>query len=99
MSYNLIIRPEAEEELDEAFTWYESHVPGLGSEFILCIDAVLNAVLRNPLQFPHVHRNIRRALPRRFPYEIFFILDKQRIVVLAVFHAKRNPDIWKQRTN
>ena len=95
----LIIRPEAEEELQKAFAWYEARVSGLGSEFLLCVDAAFSAVLRNPLQFPQVHRNIRRILTRRFPYEIFFIIDEQRIIVLAVFHAKRNPKLWKERTN
>lgn len=99
MSHKLIIRPEAEEELQEAFAWYEARVSGLGSEFLLCVDAVFNAVLRNPLQFPQIHRNIRRVLTRRFPYEVFFIIEEQRIIVLAVFHAKRNPKLWKERIN
>ena len=99
MSYNLIIRSEAEVELGEAFAWYENRVSGLGSEFLLCIDAVLNAVSRNPLLYPQVHRNIRRALTRRFPYEVFFIVDGQCVVILAVFHAKRDPNIWRKRSN
>jgi len=99
VSHELIIRPEAEEEMRESFAWYEDRFSGLGSEFLLCIDAIFNAILRNPRQFPEVHRNVRRALSRRFPYEVFFILDDQRIIVLGVFHAKRNPKIWKERTN
>jgi toxin ParE1/3/4 len=94
----LIIRPEAEAELGEAFEWHESRVQGLGSEFLLAIDATLAAILRNPLQHPLVHKAVRRALLRRFPYEIFFTLGDQHIVILAVFHAKRNPKRWIDRT-
>ena len=39
MKHKLIIRPEAEAELEEAFVWYEQQVAGLGSHFLLAIDA------------------------------------------------------------
>ena len=47
MSRRLIVRPEAEAEMADAFDWYEARVPGLGSEFcLLCVDAVFNTALR-----------------------------------------------------
>jgi plasmid stabilization system protein ParE len=97
MSRRLIVRPEAEVELTEAFDWYEDRVPGLGSEFLLCVDAVFRAILRSPQQYPHAHRTVRRALTRRFPYEIFFVEDDERLVVLSVFHARRDPKSWQER--
>lgn len=97
MTRRLIVRPEAEAEMAEAFDWYEDRVPGLGADFMLCVDAVLGAVVRNPQQFPRVHRAVRRALTRRFPYEVFFVEGAERIVVLSVFHAKRNPKRWQVR--
>jgi plasmid stabilization system protein ParE len=97
MSRRFIVRPEAEAEIAEAFDWYENRVPGLGSDFLLCVDAVFSAILRSPQQFPQVHKIVRRALTRRFPYEVFFVEDNERIVVLSVFHAKRNPKRWRKR--
>ncbi len=67
MNRRLIVRPEAEGEMAEAFDWYEDRVSGLGSEFLLCVDAVFNAILRSPAQFARVHQIVRRALTRRFP--------------------------------
>jgi plasmid stabilization system protein ParE len=97
MSRRLVVRPEAEAEMASAFEWYEDRVPGLGSQFLLCVDAVLRSILRRPQQFPRLHRNARRALTRRFPYEVLFVEDEERVVVLAVFHAKRNPKQWQER--
>lgn len=97
MTRRLVIRPEAETETADAFGWYEDRVCGLGSEFLLCLDAVFSAIVRNPQQFPLVHRVVRRALTRRFPYEVFFVEDAERVVVLSVFHAKRNPKRWQER--
>jgi len=37
------------------------------------------------------------ALTRKFPYEVLFVEDDERVVVLSVFHAKRNPKRWQDR--
>ena len=97
MSNRLAIRPEAEADIAEAFDWYEEQVLGLGSDFLLCLDAVLNEIRRNPLLYPQIHRKARRALVRRFPYQILYVYIDETITVIAVFHAKRNPKIWKKR--
>jgi plasmid stabilization system protein ParE len=93
----LIIRPEAEAEMTESFTWYEDRVAGLGSDFLLCIDAILNSISRSPKQYPIVYENIRRAISRRFPYEVFYVENEDKVIILAVFHAKRSPKTWQQR--
>jgi plasmid stabilization system protein ParE len=92
----LVVRPEAETEIREAFEWYERRVSGLGSDFLLNVDASLHSILRNPQQFPVIHKDLRRALILRFPHQIFFLLETHRIVVLAVFHAKRSPKRWME---
>ena len=94
----IIIRPEAEAELNEAFIWYEEKVRGLGFDFIIQVDACLNSIERTPEIYPLVHRNIRRTILRKFPYEVFYVIGNQTISVLAVFHAKRNPTHWENRT-
>ena len=99
MTRELVVRPEAEEEISEAFEWYEKRVYGLGSDFLLNVDVALQAILSNPQQFPVIHKGLRRALIRRFPYQIFFLLENHRIVILAVFHAKRSPRRWMERDN
>jgi hypothetical protein len=44
---DVIVRPEAERDLNTAFTWYESQVVGLGEEFLLKIDAVFAVIRRH----------------------------------------------------
>ncbi len=97
MKYKIIVRPEAEAELADAYAWYEQQVTSLGDDFILAVDAAINSIRRNPLQYPVVYKDIRRTLTHRFPYQIFFIVNKLQIVVIAVFHGMRNPAIWKSR--
>ena len=97
MSLELIVRPEAEADIAEAFDWYETRVSGLGSEFLLILDALFNSILRNHLIYPVIYKNVRRALTRRFPYAVFFIVEDRRVVIRSVFHVKRSPRIWKGR--
>lgn len=97
MSRELIIRPEAEADIAEAFGWYEARISGLGSEFLLVLDAVFNSILRDPDVYPQVYKQVRRALTRRFPFAVFFLAEKNRVVVLSVFHVRRNPRVWKKR--
>jgi plasmid stabilization system protein ParE len=97
MSYRLIIRPEAELDIQDAFEWYEAQAPGLGSEFIRAMDARLSGTGRNPLVYPLIYRQARRALIRRFPYGILYVFEQETISVVACFHGKRNPKSWQQR--
>ena len=97
MIYTLTIRPEAEADLRESYQWYEARGEGLGSSFFVTVEATLNSIHRHPQAYPKVFRNVRRALTRRFPFGIFYVVRRKKIVVFAVFHAKRDPSAWKSR--
>ncbi len=99
MNYRLVIRPEAELDLEDAFAWYESQDPGLGSEFVRAIDTCISTIGRNPLTYRIVYQQARRALVRRFPYCLFYIVEEDMIFVIACFHSKRNPTYWQDRLN
>jgi plasmid stabilization system protein ParE len=97
MNNRIIIRPEAESDISDAYSWYEGRLSGLGSEFIDCIDDAINSILLNPESYAVALKNIRRILIRRFPYAVYYLYEESVIVVLAVFHFKRNPKSWFQR--
>lgn len=98
MPYSLTIRPEAEADISEAFQYYESCREHLGSDFLLCIDASFSRIQKSPEQYREVYKNVHRALVARFPYGIYYTKLGQNVVVVAVVHARRNPEHWKQRT-
>jgi toxin ParE1/3/4 len=97
MSREIVVRPEAAREVQEAFDWYEEKSEGLGLEFLRAADACMAGIKRNPLASPALHGDVRRALLRKFPYAIFYVVTEERIVVLACFHAKRDPVDWVRR--
>lgn len=97
MSLEIIVRPEAELDIKDAYTWYEERTPGLGARFVAAVDEALALVSREPEIFQKVYRSLRRALIHRFPYAIFYVIKPDGIAVLAVMHTARQPSKWKKR--
>jgi plasmid stabilization system protein ParE len=93
----VLLRPAASADVEDAFLWYESHEAGLGDEFLSQIQATPQAIGENPLRFPVVHQNTRRALVRRFPYGVLYRVVDDVVLVVACFHARRDPRRWGER--
>lgn len=87
----LVIRKDAEADIAEGCHWYELKRSGLGHEFIEEISATLGAVHAEPLRFPVIHRQLRRAIVHRFPYGVFFLKRPDAVIVVAVMYLGRNP--------
>lgn len=97
MAAELILAPEADRDIDEAYGWYERQREGLGEEFLSSVDACIQAICRSPLLHAVVHENYRRCLVRRFPYAVFYEHADERVTVYCVFHTSRDPAKWRQR--
>jgi plasmid stabilization system protein ParE len=96
--FAVVFTQAARGELIEAQDWYEGEASGLGRRFRQAIDTLAERMSANPHQFPIVFRNVRRALIRRFPYTLFFIVEDETLLVIACFHASRDPLQWQKRT-
>lgn len=95
----VIITPSARTELIDAQDWYENEVPGLGRRFRAAVDAVVERIGANPRQFPVIYKDVRRALLRRFPYALMFIIEAdETLTIIACFHGSRDPAHWQKRT-
>ncbi len=97
MAAELILAPEAEQDIADAYAWYEDRRHGLGEEFLTCVDASIQRICRTPELPAKVHEDYRRALVRRFPYVIFYEYTGGTVTVYCVFHTSRDPDKWRER--
>lgn len=66
-------------------------------EFVRAVDARLHFIRRNPWVCAPIHKDVRRVLLRRFPYGLYYLVEDEWVVVLACFHAKRNPALLRSR--
>lgn len=97
MTFPLTIQPEAEADLTEAYRWYEGERAGLGREFLECVEQTFGQICDTPELYAIVYRRVRQTLVKRFPYVVCYIFDAECVNVVAVFHGRRDPDVWKSR--
>ena len=97
MTRRLTILPQAELDVSDAAAWYEERRTGLGDEFLDELDSILRRVIKDPLQFPKIINQIRRALLRRFPYSVYFGLTRETVELIAILHQRRDPRTWEIR--
>lgn len=99
MPFNYKLSGEAEDDILEAYTWYEQQKSGLGEEFLESLDQARQSILVNPATYRiRYKKNVRAFLTDRFPYLILFILEENDVNVIAVFHMSRDPKVWKKRS-
>ena len=87
------------QDLKEAALWYNRARSGLGKVFLKEVKAEVNQIVKNPLAYEVRYANIRIAFVNKFPYGIHFEYHgrEKQVIILAVFHTSRNPDIWEKR--
>ena len=95
--YRLVAEPPADLDVEAAFDWYEKEQPGLGLEFLDELRAVYDQIVAGPQRYQELRSGIRRVLLRRFPYAVYFAIERESIVVVAVLHASRDPEEWQRR--
>ncbi len=97
MNLPLDFHPAVRDEIDGAYDWYENRQPKLGRGFLDEVEQVLSAMTANPAHYGYADGDIREGLLRRFPYAVYYRVLADRIRVLAVYHASRNPSGWQAR--
>ena len=93
----LFLSPAAEQDISEVAVWYDHQRKGLGADFLLSVEAELSSILRNPFHYSEQRLGFRRGILKRFPYAIFYRMEKQQIIAVAVFHFSRKPWAWRKR--
>ena len=93
----VIFTRTAQADIAEAYAWYEEREFGLGEEFLRCVEACTNRLHRHPLMYPVAVDKFRRAPLRRFPFEIFYEQNDEKLTIYAVFNCSQDPRKWRER--
>jgi plasmid stabilization system protein ParE len=97
VAWEVVFRPQAEDEALDVRQWYEAKRQGLGQEFGQLLTALIARIAADPLTFPRVHSETRRAVLSRFPYAVYFRVTEAAVVVLAI-HGRQHPSRWRSRS-
>ena len=92
MPHELRLSSRAEADIAAAFDWYEQRLPGLGTDFVRCVDATISLAQCSPQFFRQRHAEHRLAMTPRFPYAVYFIWDEAAhfVSIRRVLHFSQN---------
>ena len=91
--FQVVILEKAFQEIEIARDYYDNKQLKLGSSFTDEVFSILEILENNPLLFPVKFKNMREAMINKFPFVIIFeVLPNNEIIVLSVFHFRRNPE-------
>ncbi len=97
MSLPVILRHEAEVDIQEARDQLEVIRGGLGSQVLARVREVLARIETMPELHGKVWEDVRTARLKQFRYIVYFIVLADRVEVLAVLHSARDPSSWQSR--
>ena len=97
--YKSVILPLAKKDIQDAAKWYNEQQGGLGKRFITQIRKAVHFIRQNNKATVVRYENVHTALLNKFPYMIHFTVDDHQklIIIVAVLHTSRNPEVWKGR--
>ena len=87
----------AKHELNDAVTFYESELPGLGKRFKDDVKKSSERLSRYPEAWSVERGEIRKCLLHRFPYKLLYSIEPDHILIIAVSHQHRKPEYWADR--
>lgn len=90
-------RREAVRDVVGARAWYDDQVAGLGDAFAASLESLIEVIIEFPQAFPDIAAGHRRALLDRFPYALYYRIDRDVIDVLACLHTSRAPEARPDR--
>ena len=97
MTPRFVFHPGALADLREARDWYEEQRFGLGAELGVVIETTIERILAHPELYPEILPGVRRAVLARFPYALVYRVRGEVIEALAVFHHRRDAQVWQRR--
>lgn len=95
MKYQIRVRSRARDDIRSARDWYDRQAAGLGARFGDEVDVVMTSIREEPLIHATIYHEVRRAMTRRFPYAIYYVVADDHVSVLRELHQARDPREWR----
>jgi plasmid stabilization system protein ParE len=93
----VVLLPAARADFDESFDWYANRSSEAATRFSNAVEEAFERIAQTPLQFAKVDSSHYGCPVTRFPFRIVYCIEAERILVVAIVHAKRRPNYWKHR--
>jgi len=95
--FTVRLRKKALADISRIRSWYGKIDPAQEDRFVRSLNAGLDRIVAHPFAYQVVYRNTRRVLLDKFPYSVYYLIQDANVLVLAVIHHKRNPELARGR--
>ena len=89
--------PDAEEDLEKALNHYFEIYVALEIKFLKYLELTFDKILQLPQLYPYENDFAQKVLMEKFPYIVLYEKYENIIMILAIFHTKRNPQVLSNR--
>jgi plasmid stabilization system protein ParE len=97
MALRYKITPQAAQDLRDALDYYKALDRELPNYFMREYLATRKLICEFPNSYPVIVKSRRRAkFIGKFPYSIFYLTQKDTVIIVAILHHKRHPKNWKR---
>lgn len=95
----LVLTPEAKSDIAQAVAWYRDRSDSATEKFLLAISEAFGRIEVQPTAQVVIDAGsgARRALLRKFPHRVLYLIDGEKLVVFAVIHRRRDDPAWRER--
>lgn len=97
MNYRLVIKPLAEKDIAETYTWYNQEQERLGDSFLDKLEKSLDFLKKNPAQYQIRYKDVRMVKVNRFPICLHYTIEENTVFVHAALSTSRDPQLWNKR--
>jgi plasmid stabilization system protein ParE len=96
-TFDVRIDPAAQDDIANAFLWYQERRASVAEDFRREVIDAIERVARAPLMRKADARGDRKIGLHRFPYAVWYFVEGNTVIVVAVGHHRRRPAYWRQR--
>jgi plasmid stabilization system protein ParE len=97
MSLPVILRAEAQADVQAAHDHLERSQAGLGRAFAVKVREALERIEAMPELYGVVWQDVRAVRLKRFRYMVYYVVFSDRVEVLAVTHGSQDAAAWQAR--
>lgn len=93
----IVFLPGADADYRQASAWYQERSAQAAAGFEAAVEVALRAIGEAPERWPLSDDRHRFYSLRRYPYSIFYRVEAQRVLVVALAHTSRADSYWRGR--
>ena len=95
----LTVSLEASLDVLETATWYEKQAPYLGNRFLDDVQRTCDNISTHPESFGFYSKQsgVWKGRLYHFPFNIYYVVEKTEIRIIAVIHSSRSSRFVKRR--